>query len=225
MERPPVSRALPFALTALALLAAGCGATASTTPAPATGAGAPAGGGSSGPVQPKVNRLVMAVDPLNGIETNEVRQLSSPTIWPFRSVYDYPVALDPKTGKLVPGLATEWAWEDDKTAYRVKLRPNVPFHSGKWGNFGPQDLIGQWQDLIAPDTRHGQNTYWRGALKAIDVVSDTEVLYRLNQPDSQFVAALSETQGGAEVRSKAQADKEGRPTGIDWFQALSLIHI
>ena len=55
--------------------------------------------------QPKVNRLIMAVVPLSGIETNELRHTSSPTVWPFRSVYEYPIALDIETGQLKPGLA------------------------------------------------------------------------------------------------------------------------
>lgn len=211
MNRPLSLRtglALPLLVVALAI---GC----SSASAPAQ----PAGTGSNVPAGPKVERLIMAVDQLTGVETNEVRQLSSPGIWPFRSVYDYPVMIDPKTGKLVPGLALSWAWEPDGTAYRVKLREGVAFHGGKWGAFGPQDLIGQWQDIIAQDTRHGQNTYWRNAVKSIEVVNDHEVLYRLNQPDSQFVAAISETQGGAEVRSKAQVDAEGRPQAIERAQA------
>ncbi len=212
MRHSPGRLLLGMLVAATLALSLGC-------TAPAAGpAAAPAAGGDAGPVQPKVNRVVMAVDPLNGIETNEVRQLSSPTIWPFRSVYDYPVALDPKTNKLTTGLATSWAWEPDGMAYRVKLRENVPFHGDKWGAFGAQDLIGQWKELTLQDTRHGQATYWRAALKNIEVVNDHEVLYRLNQPDSQFVAAISETQGGAEVRSKAQADAAGRPTAIESAQ-------
>ena len=59
--------------------------------------------------QPKVNRLIMAVVPLSGVETNELRHSSSPTVWPYRSVYDYPIALDINTGQLMPGLAESWS--------------------------------------------------------------------------------------------------------------------
>lgn len=171
--------------------------------------------GREGAGKPSVTRLLMAVDPLTQGETNELRHMSSPSVWPFRSVYEYPIALDAKTGKLIPGLATQWGLEPDGMSYRLKLRGAAPFHSGQWGSFGGQDLVYMWKDITLEDSLHGQANYWRDVVRDVEVVNDQEVVYRLKKPDGQFLLALSETQGGAEVRSKRQFDAAGNPTSID----------
>ncbi len=190
--------------------------------APPTAAPGPAA--SSGPVTPKVDRVVMGLDPVN-VESNALRIISSPDVWIFRSVYEYPIALDLKTGKIMPGLATEWAIEPNGLDYRVKLRKGVQFHDN-WGELTAKDFVHMWKDITAPEAAHGQTQYWRAGVKDVEVVNDYEVVYRLTKPDAQFVLALSETQGGAEIRSKAQFDKNGGPpkdltageAGTGWYQ-------
>lgn len=44
-------------------------------------------------------------------------------------IYDTLIYRDTKTFELKPLLATEWAWQDDKTL-RLNLRPGVTFHNG-----------------------------------------------------------------------------------------------
>ena len=214
-------RVSPRVLSALSAVALwltviGCN-TAPSTPAPA------GGGDASGPVQPKVNRVVMAVDPV-GTETNELRKLSSPDVWIFRSVYEYPLAIDIVTEKLVPGLATEWAIEDGGATYRLKVRKGVPFHEG-FGELTAKDFAHQPADIAGPEGVHGQTAYWRRIIKDVQVVNDYEVAYHLTSPDAQFLLALSESQGGGEIRSKAKYDKAGVPAnlktaeaGTGWYQ-------
>ncbi len=195
----------------VALLAAGCSAPQGPAATPST---QPAGG----PAQPKVNRVVMSIDPV-GTETNELRKLSSPDVWIFRSVYEYPLAIDIKTEKLVPGLATAWSIENNGLDYRVKLRPGVKFH-GDFGDLSAKDLVHMWKDITGPDGVHGQTNYWRMGVKDVEVVNDLEVVYHLTKPDAQFALALSESQGGAEIRSKAKFDKDGNaPTNLKTFEA------
>jgi ABC-type transport system substrate-binding protein len=154
--------------------------------------------------QPKVQRLVMAVTPPN-TESNELRNMSSPEIWVFRSVYEYPIAVDPQTMQFVPGLATEWSLEPDGMSYRFKLRKGVQFHYGQ-GEMTAKDFVHVYEDIIKPDSTHGQSNYWRTALKSIEVVNDHELIYHLAKPDGQFITAMSESQGGMEIRSKAHYD-------------------
>ena len=192
---------------------------------------APTGGGANppadGPVTPKVPRVIMAVDPV-GVESNALRLLSSPDVWIFRSVYEYPLALDIKTGKVGPGLATEWNVEPDGLSFRVKLRKGVQFHDN-WGEMTAKDFAHMVKDVAAPEANHGQTAYWRAALTGVDIVNDYEVIYRLAKPDGQFTLSISETQGGTEIRSKAQFDKMGGPptdlktaeAGTGWYQFKS----
>ncbi len=194
--------ALPGSLVAVALT--GCQATQGPVASPSS---------ESQSVQPKVNRLVMAVEPVSR-ETNELRHLSSPDIWPLRSVYEYPIMVDVKTGKFAPGLALEWKQEPDGLSYRVKLRKGVQFHFG-YGEFTGKDMVYHWKEITLPDSLHGEANWFRRTIKDVDIVNDYEVIYHLTKPDGQFLWALSEHQGGAEIRSKAQVDKTGIPTTIE----------
>ncbi len=131
--------------------------------------------------------------------------MSSPEVWPFRSVYEYPIAVDPQTMKFVPGLATEWNLEPDGMSYRFKVRKGVQFHYG-WGELTAKDFVHVYEDIIKPDSLHGQSNYWRTALRSIELVNDHELIYHLAKPDGQFITAMSESQGGMEIRSKAHYD-------------------
>lgn len=162
------------------------------------------------PGQAAVPRLVMAVVP-PATESNEPRQLSQPDVWQLRPMYEYLIGVDPETGKLIPQLATEWTLDPAEPSYRFKLRTGVPFHGGH-GNFGARDVLYSWTDLTQQDSRHAQVGYWRSVVKDIETVSDSEVVIHLNRPDANFLRAISEAEGGLEIRSKAHADAAGPPT-------------
>ena len=171
---------------------------------------APAGGGDqpSGPVTPKVNRLVMAVSPPARTDA-DLRFLAPPSVWYVRPMYDFLLDIDPKTDKIVPGLVTQWNLEPDGQSFRLKLR-DIPFH-GKWGLVRSEDVKFGWDQLVLGDSVHGQQTYWKQLMKSFEIVSDKEIIFHLTAPDSQFLTAISEQQGGLEVRSKAHYDAIGAP--------------
>ncbi|MFN0070822.1 MAG: ABC transporter substrate-binding protein [Chloroflexota bacterium] len=223
-QRRPITRYSSFATALAVALMAGCSAAPppaptsapaaksepAAKPAPAGAAAvqptaAPAAGKTAtAPVQTKVQRLVMSLVP-PAQESNELRNMSSPEVWPFRSVYEYPIAVDPQTMKFIPGLATEWSLEPDGMSFRFKIRKGVRFHYDK-GELTAKDFVHVYEDIIKPDSTHGQSNYWRTALKSIEVVNDYELIYHLAKPDGQFITAMSESQGGMEIRSKAHYD-------------------
>ena len=200
-----------IATACAALALTGC-AGAPAAPAAAT----PAPEANAGPAQPKVNRLVMALEPTPS-ESNELRMVSGTNITVFRPMYDYPISMDLKTGRLSPWLASAWSLEPDNLSYRVKLKSGVQFHHG-WGEYTAKDLVEMWKDIASPGALHGNTTYWRGAVADVQVVNDYELIYHLTKADGQFLTALSDTQAGMEVRSKAQFDKEGRPAKLSQAQ-------
>lgn len=193
-----------FAVGLAAVLLAGCGGAQSPGGAPAPGGG----GGEAGGVKPSVNRLVMSLPP-PGEENNETRHLNQPQVWQLRPGFEYLVAMDAASGKLVPGLATEWKLEG--SGYRMKLRENVPFHRDL-GNFGAKDVLYTWQDFTQDDSLHGQAIQFKKGVKDIQIVSDNEVVIQLTEPDGNFLHALGEPEGGMEIVSKADHDKRGAPT-------------
>ncbi len=190
----------------LAAMLTACAGTPQSAPAPAGGAAA----GRAAAAKPAVNRLVFIAEPPQRSSV-EMRQIAEPNMWMFRAMYDDPISIDPKTAKFAPGVAAAWNVEPDGQSYRVKLRPGLKFH-GDYGEVQAQDLVFALQRLVIPDSPHGQSNYFRTLVKDADVVNDHEVVFRLNRPDGQFVAALSEQQSGLEAQSRLNFEKTGVAT-------------
>ncbi len=171
-------------------------------------AAAPAAG--AGPVTPKVNRLVLAVEPTTA-ESNVLRQLSTTTAWPIFPMYEWLIEVDPATGKNVPMLSTGWKLEPDGASYRFSLRSGVRFH-GDFGDFSAQDFAAAVAEKTKPDAQGQSVAYWRQLLDKVEVVTPQETVLRLKRPDSQFLDYVSRQIPGTEVFSKAAMDKLGEPT-------------
>ncbi len=198
------------ALVVTAGVAFGGCATPAAVPAPA----APAPGGAAAPtaataaaVTPKVNRVVMITTPPTRT-TLEMRHMSETYSWMLRPMYDFLVVVNPQTGKLEPGVATAWGWEPNGKSVRFKLRPATPFHNNG-GVATAADMKFVSEQLSLSDSLHGQAPYWRSTVQAVEIVNDNEFIYHLKQTDGNFVTAISEQQGGAEIQSKASYDKAG----------------
>src|SRR2546428_11276181 len=121
----------PVLIAAMSLALAACSAPVAQQSAP--------GGGSA---QPRVTRLVF-ITSAPGRSDLDLRHLAEPYAWAVRPMYDFLVNVDTKTGKLVPGLASEWKLEPDGQSYRVKLR-EANFH-GKWGPVRAEDIKFGWE--------------------------------------------------------------------------------
>lgn len=191
-------RLLPSVLLAITLV--GC---ASQPAAGPTGAG-------PGAAKAKTNRLVLAVAPPDR-ETNDVRHHGMPDVWELRPMYEYLIGVEPETGKLVPQLATEWQIDPSGPTVRFKLRKGVQFHDGM-GEFTAQDVVFSREQLILPDSLHGQRAYYEEVTKSIEIVNDYEVVFHLSRPDGNFLRAHSENEGGFEMRSKRSFEAKGAPS-------------
>ena len=75
--------------------------------------------------------------------------------WITWNVFEHLVELDPD-GKLVPGLATDWLWIDDRTL-ELNLREGVKFHNGEAFN---ADIVRlNWEDNTRLKQPHIPGTY------------------------------------------------------------------
>ncbi len=190
-------------------LALSLSACATAQPGPA--AAPAASGAGSGPAQPKVNRLVVSV-PAPVREGNDPsRDLSPPDVILMRPMYEYLIAISTKDGKFEPQLATSWNLEPDGKSYRFKLRKGVQFHD-KWGEMTAKDVAFTLKDLTEQDSVHSNSADHRALVEAVEEVNDYEVVFKMRKPDGPWIGNISMQLSGMEIHSKAQYDKDGRPS-------------
>ncbi|BBK33184.1 peptide/nickel transport system substrate-binding protein [Stella humosa] len=124
----------------------------------------------------------------------------------FSSICDKLLDID-KDQKLIPQLATEWAWSDDQKQLTMKLRPNVKFHDGE-----PMDAAAVKYSLerhlnFPGSRRKGEISQ----ITAITVVDPLTVRIDLSVPFAPLLAQFTDRAGMIMSPKAAQAmgDKFG----------------
>ena len=93
---------------------------------------------------------------------------------------------------IVPDLASEWSWDEEKTALNFKLRQGVKWHDGK--PFTARDVKCTWdllQGKSAEKLRLNPRKAWYLNLDEVVTTGDFEVTFRLKRPQPAFVALLA----------------------------------
>ena len=93
---------------------------------------------------------------------------------------------------IVPDLATEWSWDDAKTALTFKLRQGVKWHDGK--PFTAKDVKCTWdllQGKSSEKLRLNPRKSWYRNLDEVVTNGDFEVTFRLKRPQPAFIALLA----------------------------------
>jgi peptide/nickel transport system substrate-binding protein len=75
----------------------------------------------------------------------------------YQSVFDQYVAQKPDL-KFTPGLLTEWAWTDNNTKVRLKVRKGVTWHDGS--PFTPEDVVWSIERAGKPETGNPVAFVW-----------------------------------------------------------------
>ena len=223
------------ALLAL-LLIVGCSSTATDEPAstdtpPADGAaaeptaavadpsgGQPSGGqsptatplpvtASTGPVEAKVDRLVIAfTQPTH--ETNIPWFGARTMLSQFSPMTETLIDLAPATGEYTANLSTDWEMSPDGKNWTLNLREGVPFHFG-FGEFTAKDVVHSRALMGQDDGVNTLNSVWRETVDTVEVVDDHQVVFRLttSEPDLDFALSIG---GDLMMLSKDHWDQEGQ---------------
>lgn len=145
-------------------------------------------------------------------------------------IYDRLVYYDSNTNQLVPGLAASWQVSADGLVYRFQLKRGVQFHTTDY--FSPsrplnaEDVVfsfNRWRRSDHPyyPINGGQYPYFdslklHATLAQVTANSNHEVIMRLVQPDSSFLATLATDY--AVILSSEYANQlwnKGQPERID----------
>ena len=124
----------------------------------------------------------------------------------FASLCDKLVDISPEL-EIVPQLATEWHWTDDKKALVMTLRKGVKFHDGE-----AMDAAAVKFSLERHLTMPGSNRKAEiSALKSVEIVDDHTVKLVLDKPFAPLLAQLTDRAGMIVSPKAAQAagDKFG----------------
>ena len=191
------------------------------TPTRATGAfratPTPAGVATPAPVptqaaammvaEPKVETLVISVDPSAG-ETNLPWAGTVDHHQQMDLVMEVLVDIEPTTNVWVPELAKSWELSDDGTEWTFQLEEGVQWHNG-WGEFTADDVFHSITMNQREDAILAYATDWREIdLDASTKVSDYEVIIKLKNPNPDYLFYIAPSGGGL-VMSKAQYDSGG----------------
>src|SRR6266478_3664451 len=106
-------------------------------------------------------------------------------------MYDQHIA-QTSINTIVPDLASEWAWDEDKTGLTFKLRQGVKWHDGK--PFTAKDVkctMDLLQGKSADKLRLNPRKAWYRNLEEVVTNGDYEVTFRLKRPQPAFVALLA----------------------------------
>lgn len=99
----------------------------------------------------------------------------------YRQMFETLVAYDADM-KIVPALATEWAWSEDNTDLALTLREGVTFHDGS--AFTGED-VAYTMDLA------NKSGKFAGTYESTEVVDDTHVIIHLKTPNPSVVYSLT----------------------------------
>jgi peptide/nickel transport system substrate-binding protein len=120
-------------------------------------------------------------------------------------MYETLLAVEPDGKEPTPMLATSYSLEPDGFSYRFQLRKGVQFHNG-FGEMTAKDVRFAWERMIRPESKHPHASYWRQIVKDVEIVNDHEFVFRLTQPDANFITATSGAEAVLPILSKADAD-------------------
>ncbi len=116
---------------------------------------------------------------------------------PMMAVFNNLVMFDQQIAQnsiksIVPDLASEWSWDEGKTALTFKLRPGVKWHDGK--PFTAADVKCTWDLLMglgAEKLRVNPRKSWYGNLDKVVPNGDDQVTFQLKRPQPSFIALLA----------------------------------
>lgn len=109
---------------------------------------------------------------------------------PLRQVYDTLVYRNPKTGEIVPGLATEWTISEDGLTYTFKLRQDVRFHDGT--AFNAQAVGANLDRITDPALASQKAVFMLGPYAGYNILDEYTIQIRLSQPFSPLLDSLAQ---------------------------------
>lgn len=101
----------------------------------------------------------------------------------YHNVFEPLTRID-RTGRVVPGLATDWTVSEDGLTYTFTLREGVTFHDGT--SFGPEDVVFSIDRARAEDSTNAKKWYF-DPIETVAATGPNQVTITLSRPDGLFL--------------------------------------
>ena len=119
------------------------------------------------------------------------------TDMPFMGVFNNLIVFDPESpvnrlDRVVPDLATSWAWSDNDRTLTFQLHAGVKWHDGK--PFSSADVKCTWDMLtgkVNGKLRKNPRKTWWFNVKDVETAGDTTVIFHLNDPQPSIMAMFA----------------------------------
>jgi peptide/nickel transport system substrate-binding protein len=127
----------------------------------------------------------------------------------------------PQSGlqSIVPDLASEWSWDEDKSQLTFRLREGVRWHDGK--PFTARDVQCTWDMLAGKSSekfRLNPRKAWYRNLEEVTTNGDYEVSFRLKRPQPSFIALLASGFSPVYPCHVSPRDMRSKPIGTGPFK-------
>ena len=198
-RRPAARRGALVALAAAALLALS-----------ACGGGSDASSGADGPVQEGGTlRLAFNQDLFGNLDPNQNFWIESRSI--DRNLVDSLTDQDPKTGEIVPWLATKWTVSPDAKTYTFTLRDDVTFSDGT--KLDANAVKTAYDGIVELGPLASLGATYLSGYQETKVLSPTEVQVDFETANAAFLQATSTTTLGILAPSSYDVDPKKRALG------------
>jgi peptide/nickel transport system substrate-binding protein len=141
----------------------------------------------------------------------------------MKFIYDTLLYRDPRTNRIVPGLASSYNVTKDGKIITLRLRRNVRFHDGT--RFNAQSVVFSINRILDPKTRSPHRASIVGPVRRIRALNPYTIRIVMNYPFSPFLDTL--TQVGFAPVSPAAVRASGsnfsvKPVGTGPFMVTSV---
>src|SRR6202045_2874060 len=120
---------------------------------------------------------------------------------------------------IVPDLASEWSWDEDKTRVTFRLRQGVKWHDGK--PFTAKDVKCTWDMLLGKSNeklRLNPRKAWYRNLDEVTTDGDYAVTFVLKRPQPAFLMLLATGMSPVYPCHVAPRDMRTQPIGTGPFK-------
>ena len=142
-----------------------------------------------GPVEPRVERLIVAL-PTPFYETNVPWAMSSSSLIQLRPALEHLVGIDRATGEYMPELAEGWEMSPDGLGWAFGVRRGIPFHAG-WGELLSRDVAHSLEMIRSADSIASNAQFWRDTLNNVEIIDDAIVRLNLTRPEPELIDYVS----------------------------------